>query len=121
QPPLPTAWNLPFQPETGIQTSILMSESDEGVRVAATRQNATELVTACRAADVPLAGRENPSRGTTAASVIVVFCAFSYTRLSQVCGAVAVSVAAGRAMPRIAPNITRCFIARSRSWRRSAA
>src|SRR5262245_55140264 len=40
QPPLPTAWNLPFQPEAGIQTSILMSESADGLSVAATRQNA---------------------------------------------------------------------------------
>ena len=38
--PLPTAWNLPFQPEMGNHTSILMSESLEGVSVAATRQNA---------------------------------------------------------------------------------
>src|SRR6476659_4934794 len=37
--PLPTASSFPFQPDTGSQTSILMSESDEGVSVAATRQN----------------------------------------------------------------------------------
>ena len=40
QPPLPTAWNLPFQPANGIHTSILMSESVDGLIVAATRQNA---------------------------------------------------------------------------------
>ena len=40
KPPLPTAWNLPFQPAAGSQTSILMSESLVGVSVAATRQNA---------------------------------------------------------------------------------
>ena len=34
-PPLPTAWNLPFQPDAGSQTSILISESDEGFSVAA--------------------------------------------------------------------------------------
>ena len=39
-PPLPTAWNFPFQPDAGSQTSILMSESPDGVSVAATRQNA---------------------------------------------------------------------------------
>ena len=33
-PPLPTAWNLPFQPDAGIQTSILMSESLDGFSVA---------------------------------------------------------------------------------------
>ena len=39
-PPLPTAWNFPFHPDAGSQTSILMSESLDGVSVAATRQNA---------------------------------------------------------------------------------
>src|SRR5215471_6877570 len=34
---------LPFQPENGIQTSILMFESEVGVNVAATRQNAGRL------------------------------------------------------------------------------
>src|SRR6266705_1114861 len=49
-PPLPTPWNLPFQPDAGIQTSILMSESLDGFRVAATRQNAGRLRKACAAA-----------------------------------------------------------------------
>ncbi len=44
QPPLPTPWNLPFQPEAGIHTSTLMSESDEGVSVALTRQKAGTLL-----------------------------------------------------------------------------
>src|SRR4051794_20187914 len=39
-PPFPTASNLPFHPVCGNQTSTLMSESSDGVRVAATRQNA---------------------------------------------------------------------------------
>src|SRR5215510_1497246 len=39
-PPFPTASNLPFQPDAGSQTSILMSESLVGVSVAVTRQNA---------------------------------------------------------------------------------
>jgi hypothetical protein len=38
--PLPTASNFPFQLSIGSQTSILMSESLDGVRVAVTRQNA---------------------------------------------------------------------------------
>src|SRR6516165_2255311 len=42
-PPLPVPMYLPFQPEYGIQTSILMFESDVGVKVAATRQNAGKL------------------------------------------------------------------------------
>src|SRR5580765_4806845 len=40
QAPLPTACSFPFQPDAGIQTSILMSESLDGVSVAATRQKA---------------------------------------------------------------------------------
>src|SRR5712691_9385043 len=43
QPPLPTAWSLPFHPEVGSQTSILMSESLVGFSVAATRQNGGRL------------------------------------------------------------------------------
>src|SRR5581483_786872 len=38
QPPLPTDSSLPFQPDSGIQTSILTSESVVGLSVAATRQ-----------------------------------------------------------------------------------
>lgn len=47
QPPLPTAWNFRFQPADGSQTSILMSESLDGVRVAATRQNSGRAVGIC--------------------------------------------------------------------------
>src|SRR5688572_10613108 len=43
QPPLPTAWNLPFQFSAGSQTSISMCESDEGLRTTATRQWAGSL------------------------------------------------------------------------------
>src|SRR6186713_3271061 len=39
-PPLPTAWNFPFQRDEGSQISTLISESIDGVSVAATRQNA---------------------------------------------------------------------------------
>src|SRR6266566_2767458 len=48
--PLPTAWNLPFQPDAGNQTSILMSESLLGVIVADTRQNDGSAAYACAAA-----------------------------------------------------------------------
>src|SRR5882724_7986605 len=40
QPPLPTPMNLWFQPSAGIHTSILISESELGRMVAATRQKA---------------------------------------------------------------------------------
>jgi len=39
-PPLPVPRCLPFQLEYGIQISILMFESEVGVKVAAIRQNA---------------------------------------------------------------------------------
>src|SRR5437867_3646458 len=39
-PPLPTPWNLPFQPEAGSQTSSLISESLDGFSTSETRQNA---------------------------------------------------------------------------------
>src|SRR5437588_574727 len=52
QPPLPTDCSLPFHPETGSQTSILISESLEGLSFAATRQNAGSLLYA----ETPAAG-----------------------------------------------------------------
>ena len=72
QPPLPTAWNLPFHAAAGSQTSILMSESEEGVSVAATRQNAGNWLNCCTAAG-PVPGRLNPPAGTIWAKVIEVF------------------------------------------------
>src|SRR2546428_811744 len=70
QPPLPTAWNFPFQATAGSHTSILMSESDDGVSVAATRQNAGNWLN-CGTGAVP--GRVNPPAGTIWANVIEVF------------------------------------------------
>src|SRR3954465_15956434 len=45
-PPLPTAWNLPFQFSAGSQTSTAMSEYADGFSVAATRQYAPSVVPA---------------------------------------------------------------------------
>src|SRR5207253_1075828 len=70
QPPLPTAWNFPFQATAGSQTSILMSESDDGVSVAATRQKAGSWLNCGTAGPVP--GRVNPPAGTIWANVIEV-------------------------------------------------
>src|SRR5262245_23888463 len=53
QPPLPTAWNFAFQPDMGSHTSILMSESLDGVSVAVTRQKAGSLA---KIGSGPLAG-----------------------------------------------------------------
>src|SRR6266404_8219245 len=68
-PPLPLAWNLPFQAASvaGIHTSILISESLDGRNVAATRHDA---------------GR-SPSAGARRAEVIVVASSFRLARLSQ--------------------------------------
>src|SRR5438876_5984088 len=72
QPPLPRAWNFPFHARAGSQTSILMSESDEGVSVAATRQKAGRRLNCCTAAG-PIPGSVNPPAGTIWAKVIEVF------------------------------------------------
>ncbi len=44
--PLPTAWYFPFQFDTGIQTSILISESEDGFNVAATRHDSASVFAA---------------------------------------------------------------------------
>jgi hypothetical protein len=43
-PPLPTAWNLPFQCSTGSHTSISIAESGDGFSIAATRQCAGSMI-----------------------------------------------------------------------------
>src|SRR5437773_1312296 len=85
-PPFPTAWNFPFQPEAGIQTSILMSESLVGLSVAATRQNAGRLLNAspCAAPRPPsAAGGINEPAATDSASEIVVLGSACELRLSH--------------------------------------
>src|SRR4026207_1391424 len=67
-PPLPTAWNLPFHATAGSQTSILMSESEEGVSVAATRQKAGNWLNCGTAGPVP--SRLNPPAGTIWAEIV---------------------------------------------------
>ena len=63
QPPLPTAWNLPFHPDEGSHTSILMSESLLGVSVAATRQKAGSAANAWAAAPPRPPAAARPSGG----------------------------------------------------------
>src|SRR5438093_7570113 len=87
-PPLPTAWSLPFQTDAGSHTSILMSESLDGVNVAATRQNAGRSRKACaaaagEAAPPTRAGGVNAPASTTCASVIVVFSSVRDAKLSH--------------------------------------
>src|SRR5215831_5689753 len=107
QPPFPTASNLPFQPETGSQTSTLMSESLLGASVAVTRQKdgSSEKTPAvgprpCR----PPTGGANAPAATVCASVIVVFGSFSDVRLSQAAALAALTLsgaASGVATSRI--------------------
>jgi hypothetical protein len=67
QPPLLTAWNFPFQPEAGSQTSIWMSVSLVDLSVAATRQNAgSSLYWRAAAAGAP--GKLSSPEGTDRAS-----------------------------------------------------
>src|SRR5882762_5804839 len=83
--PLPTAWNFPFQFAAGIQSSILMSESSDGVSVAVTLQNARGALIACAAPAPPpgVAGVNAPA-STARASVIVTLGTVSDVRPSHV-------------------------------------
>src|SRR5262245_21790419 len=92
QAPLPTAWSLPFQPEpaapepcaeAGIQTSILISESLDGVRVAATRQNAGKFAKGFPPRPARPAGSVNCPAPTVWASVTATCGCENDERLSQ--------------------------------------
>src|SRR6185503_6320782 len=69
-PPLPTAWNLPFQFSAGSHTSISIFESDDGFSTACTRQCAGSIV--CGAAGPcprpPAGGAPRPAAGATGPS-----------------------------------------------------
>src|SRR5271165_4314890 len=69
QPPFPTSWNFPFQPDSGSQVSDLMSESREGAMVMVTRQNAGR---SANPSSAPAGGLNRPAE-TTCADVMVVF------------------------------------------------
>ena len=88
RPPLPTAANLPFQPDAGIHTSMAMAESLDGDSVAATLQNAGSVLN-CVNAGCPgnpppagVGGVKVPA-ATRFANVIIVFGNFAKRRLSQ--------------------------------------
>src|SRR5882672_5101848 len=65
-----SGWNGKFHPETGIQTSLRMSESDEGLMASSTRQNAGRPATG-RGVSAPVAGGVNDPAGTSRAAVTV--------------------------------------------------
>src|SRR5690349_12902624 len=85
QPPLPTPWNLPFQELAGSHTSTLMSESDVGLIVTATRQKSGRSLygLAPRPAACCAPGGRNWPAGTTCAIVTVVSFNLSAARLSH--------------------------------------
>src|SRR5579859_3575237 len=85
QAPLPTDCRFPFHPDSGSQTSILISESLLGVSVAATRQNAGTLRKdgGC----LPLGGGRGEVKApaaTVSVMVIAAFWSLSAGRLAQV-------------------------------------
>ena len=84
-PPFPTAWYFPFHPDAGSHTSTLMSESDVGVIVAATRQNAGSVRNPCPPlpSPPPAAGGENPPAATDCAIVMDVSGSVSADKLSH--------------------------------------
>ena len=88
QPPFPTDWSLLFHPDAGSQTSILISESLEGVRVAVTRQNegrwAKGEAEGCAAGSARTAtGGVKAPAATSAADVICVCGSERWDRLSH--------------------------------------
>jgi hypothetical protein len=60
-PPLPVFTYLPFQPEYGVRSSILMFESEVGINVAATRQDAGRLVKTSPSGAVWVMARDRPN------------------------------------------------------------
>src|SRR4030095_14399341 len=88
-PPLPTAWNFPFHRDEGSQISILMSESADGVSVAATRENAgSDAYTRGTGGGAPpcraVPGGVNAPGATSCAIVILVLSSVRRARDSQV-------------------------------------
>src|SRR5579872_4541061 len=87
-PPLPIDCSLPFQPDAGIQISILISESLEGARVAVTRQKAGRVANWVNTGRAPIpnppaSGGVKAAAATTFADMIVVFNNLMEARLSQ--------------------------------------
>src|SRR5438876_5049860 len=74
--------NFPFQFSAGSQTSILMSDSFVGVRVAVTRQNPGRFFMAALARSLA-PGIVNAPAATIRAEVIAVFGSLTAARLSQ--------------------------------------
>ena len=74
--PFPTAWNFWFQPLTGIQSSMVMSESVDGVSLAVTRHSA-------RGARAEPSAAIEPPASTGCAPAMATFGSDSDLRLSH--------------------------------------
>src|SRR5579872_2349190 len=84
QPPFPTDWSLRFQFEVGSQNSTLISESLEGLSVAATRQNSGRSLYTLAPFPLPgLPGGTNAPGATICAAVMFVSGNARDARLSQ--------------------------------------
>src|SRR5882672_10484704 len=88
QAPLPTDCRLLFHPEAGIHTSILMSESSVGLRVAWTRQNAGRVLNEAAGTRPAPGGVKSPA-ATVFADAMLVRGIVREARLSQDTGALA--------------------------------
>src|SRR5262245_24369343 len=85
KPPFPGTTNLPFhEGAAGIHSSILMSESLEGLSVAVTRQNAGRPANWVGPRRRPVGGGTYAPAATVSAAVIVVLESESDRRLSHV-------------------------------------
>src|ERR1700737_1256381 len=85
-PPLPTPWNFPFQPELGSHTSNAISESLDGLITPAPRQKAGSFSIA-----PPPGGLKDPP-ATDSAVVMVVPARPSVARLSHVAAAAGIPI-----------------------------
>jgi hypothetical protein len=98
KPPPPVPRNLPFHPLSGSQTSILMLESELGVRVAVTRQKGGSPVIAVGGLEP---GTTNTPVVLSAAELIVVCCSCNNWRLVHgvaIAGVLAIATPANRAI-----------------------
>src|SRR5262249_29688226 len=82
-PPTPIPSSLPFHPETGSQTSSLMSESEVGFASAMTRQNAGRLLYKRERPGEGAGGPLNVPAATVCASVIAMLGIVAAARCSQ--------------------------------------
>src|SRR5262245_57506525 len=81
-PPLPTPMNFPFQFSVGSQSSILIRESEVGLRIIWTLQWAGILAGGALLPRAPARTGAGPS-GTTSALVIVVSASWRLARFSH--------------------------------------